>query len=278
MVIQNQQASIHNLKKQVGQIAAALANRPQDTLSSDTEKNLKEHVLAVEALNYAIIETPSIKPTTPVRAYAITQRNRVQLPEITVKKKMTEENQVKATVLSNKHTPSVTSPQRLQNNKIDKQLKNFLNTIRQLHINIPFIDTNLQIPNYANFLKKMLTKKRKLLKHETIALFEEKLELGDPKGTSIILQLADRSLKQPYGIVEDMHIKAREFIFPVDFIILDIEEAYQMPIILRRPFLSTSRALLDFDANEIVLRVEDKQQSFTMKNSIKQPLYFEDCH
>ncbi|XP_022883521.1 uncharacterized protein LOC111400339 [Olea europaea var. sylvestris] len=53
-----------------------------------------------------------------------------------------------------------------------------------------------------------------------------KLRLGDPKAVSIILQLADRSLKHPYRIVEDMLIKVGEFIFPADFIILDIEEAY----------------------------------------------------
>ncbi|XP_022899403.1 uncharacterized protein LOC111412712 [Olea europaea var. sylvestris] len=104
-----------------------------------------------------------------------------------------------------------------------------------------------------------------------------KLGLGYPKAASIILQLADRTLKHPYGIVEDMLIKMGEFIFPTNFIILDIEETSQIPIILGRPFLSTSRALLDFDTNEIVLKVEDKQQSFTMENSIKQPSYFEDC-
>ncbi|XP_022891981.1 uncharacterized protein LOC111406844 [Olea europaea var. sylvestris] len=143
--------------------------------------------------------------------------------------------------------------------------------------------------------------------HETITLFEEcnaiiqhrippklkdpggasinliplplyrKLRLGNPKAASTILQLVDRTLKHPYGIVEDMLIKTGEFIFPADFIILDIEEASQISIILGRPFLSTSRALLDFDTNETVLRVENKQQSFTMENPIKQPSYFEDC-
>ncbi|XP_022871117.1 uncharacterized protein LOC111390329 [Olea europaea var. sylvestris] len=210
---------------------------------------------------------------------------------------------------------------------MDKQFKNFLNTLGQLHIKIPFIDAILQIPNYAKFLKEMLTKKRKLPEHETIALSEgcsaiiqhrippklkdprsftlpysignlhdinclidsgasinliplplyRKLGLGDLKAASIILQLADQSLKHPYEIVKDILIKAGEFIFPADLIILDIEEASQMPIILGRPFLSTSQALLDFDANEIVLMVEDKQQSLTMENPIKQPSYFEDC-
>lgn len=98
-----------------------------------------------------------------------------------------------------------------------------------------------------------------------------KLGLGDPKMASIIFQLANSLLKHPYGIVENMPIKAREFIYPANFVILNIEEAYQMPIIMERPFLPTSRALLDFDTNEIILRVDNKQQSFTMENPIKHP-------
>lgn len=72
-----------------------------------------------------------------------------------------------------------------------------------------------------------------------------------------------------------MLIKAK-FIFPADFVILDIEDAYHMPIILERQFLSTSRTLLDFDTNEVVLKVEVKQQSLTMETSLKQPSNFKD--
>ncbi|XP_022883559.1 uncharacterized protein LOC111400376 [Olea europaea var. sylvestris] len=137
-----------------------------------------------------------------------------------------------------------------------------------LHVNVPLIDAVLQISNYSKFLKEMLNKKRKLPEHETIAFYEEcsmiiqrmippklkdpganinliafplyrKLGLRDPKTVFIIVQLADRSLKHPYGIVENTLIKAVEFIFLADFINLDIEEAYQMPIILERPFLYT---------------------------------------
>lgn len=49
----------------------------------------------------------------------------------------------------------------------------FLNALRQLHINIFFINSILQIPNYTKFLKEMLTKKRKQLEYESVALSEE---------------------------------------------------------------------------------------------------------
>ncbi|XP_022848704.1 uncharacterized protein LOC111371006 [Olea europaea var. sylvestris] len=68
-VMQNQQASIHNLENQVGQIAAALANRPQGTLPNNIENNPREQVLVVEAVNYTTIEIPSTTSTTTVKAY-----------------------------------------------------------------------------------------------------------------------------------------------------------------------------------------------------------------
>ena len=59
-----------------------------------------------------------------------------------------------------------------------------------------------------------------------------KLGLGEPKPTTITLQLADRSIKYPRGIVEDVLVKVNKFIFPVDFIVLDMEEDYDVPLIL----------------------------------------------
>jgi hypothetical protein len=49
------------------------------------------------------------------------------------------------------------------------------------------------------------------------------LGLGELKPTTVILQLANRSIKKPKGIVEDVIIKVDKFFFPVDFIVLDIE-------------------------------------------------------
>ncbi|XP_022855738.1 uncharacterized protein LOC111376959 [Olea europaea var. sylvestris] len=269
-IIQNQSAAIKNLKNSNGSDSNCVSKQSTWYLIERYKKELKG------AAYVPPISFPQRlqRPSKNEQVQATTTRSEVQLPEITMKKKGTEENQVKATGLDNKRTPLIPFPQRLQNNKLDKQFKNFLNTLVQLHINIPFIDTILQIPNYAKFFKEMLTKKRKLPKHETIALSKEcstiiqhrilpklkgsgsftlpcsignlndinclidsgvsinsiplplyrKLGLGDPKAASIILPLADRSLKHPYKIVKDMLIKAEEFIFPADFKILDIEE------------------------------------------------------
>ena len=72
-----------------------------------------------------------------------------------------------------------------------------------------------------------------------------KLGLGEPKPTTITLQLADRSIKYPRGIVEDVLVKVNKFIFPIDFIVLDMKEDYDVPLILGRLFLATGGALID---------------------------------
>ncbi|KAJ9158997.1 hypothetical protein P3X46_024533 [Hevea brasiliensis] len=64
----------------------------------------------------------------------------------------------------------------------------------------------------------------------------EKLNMGDLKPTHISLQLADRSIKYPEGILENVPLKVGKFYIPVDFVILDMEEDSNIPIILGRPF------------------------------------------
>ncbi|XP_059454994.1 uncharacterized protein LOC132185206 [Corylus avellana] len=75
------------------------------------------------------------------------------------------------------------------------------------------------------------------------------LELGELKPTSMTLQLADRSMKIPRGINEDVLIKVDKFYFPMDFIVLDTEPVQnvgiQIPVILGRPFLATANALIN---------------------------------
>ena len=78
----------------------------------------------------------------------------------------------------------------------------------------------------------------------------KQLGLGGLKPTTITLSLADRSVKIPKGIVEDVLVNVDKFHYPVDFIVLDIESvamgANYVPIIIRRPFLATSHAIINF--------------------------------
>jgi hypothetical protein len=77
----------------------------------------------------------------------------------------------------------------------------------------------------------------------------QQLGLGELKPTIMILQLADRSIKKPRGIIEDVIIKVDKFFFLVDFIILDIEPIPHperlILIILGCPFLATANACIN---------------------------------
>ncbi|XP_060972380.1 uncharacterized protein LOC115717959 [Cannabis sativa] len=76
------------------------------------------------------------------------------------------------------------------------------------------------------------------------------LGLGEIKPTSVVLQLADRSIKKPRGIVEDVLIQIEKFYYPVDFFVLDTQSVVNMeskiPIILGRPFLATANDLINW--------------------------------
>ena len=78
----------------------------------------------------------------------------------------------------------------------------------------------------------------------------KQLGLGELKPTSITLSQADRSIKIPKGTIEDVLIQVDRFYYPVDFVVLDTEPvavgANHVPIILGRPFLATSNAIINF--------------------------------
>ena len=103
------------------------------------------------------------------------------------------------------------------------------------------------------------------------ASIARRLGLGEIRPTSVTLQMADRSLSYPKGIVEDVLIKVDKFIFPVDFIVLDMEEDRDVPIILGRPFLATGRALIDVQAGKLTMRVNNQEVTFDIYSPLKQP-------
>ncbi|GJX33406.1 DNA-directed DNA polymerase [Tanacetum coccineum] len=197
----------------------------------------------------------------------------------------------------------------------------FLENLKQLHINLPFIEALAQMPKYAKFLKGLLTNKARLEEACTITMNErclvvllnkipskekdigsftipcdigqlhinnaladlgasirlmpytmyEKLGLGEPKATRMSLELADRSIQYPRGIIENVLIKVDKFILPIDFVILDMPEDSRVPIILGRPFLATTRAMIDVFNKKITLRVGDDEVIFDVDQSIKRP-------
>nr|GFA26575.1 reverse transcriptase domain-containing protein [Tanacetum cinerariifolium] len=72
----------------------------------------------------------------------------------------------------------------------------------------------------------------------------------------------DRSITRPKGVAEDVFVKVGKFHFPTDFVVVDFEADPRVPLILRRSFLRTGRALIDVYGEEITLRVNDESVTF----------------
>ncbi|XP_062100739.1 uncharacterized protein LOC133806660 [Humulus lupulus] len=135
---------------------------------------------------------------------------------------------------------------------------------KKLHINIPFAEALEQMPSYVKFMKEILSKKRKMKDYETVAPNEEYLGLGEARPTTVTLQLVHQSVKHPHGIIKDVLVKVDKFIFPTNFIDLDMEEDANVPIILGRPFLATGQALIDVQKGELKLQVQGDEVVFNV--------------
>ena len=105
----------------------------------------------------------------------------------------------------------------------------------------------------------------------------KRLGLGEARPTTVTLQLADRSLKHLRGIIEDVLVKVDKFIFPADFIVLDMEEDKEIPIILGRPFLATGRELIDVQRGELKLRVQEEEVKFNVFEAVRHPAESDTC-
>ncbi|GJY44105.1 hypothetical protein Tco_0432318 [Tanacetum coccineum] len=88
------------------------------------------------------------------------------------------------------------------------------------------------------------------------------LGLGELAHTRVTVELADRTVKYPKGIAENVLVRIGKFTFLIDFIILDMPEDVKVPLILGRLFLSTARAKIDVYKRKITLTVGEKKIIF----------------
>ena len=95
--------------------------------------------------------------------------------------------------------------------------------------------------------------------------------MGELTPTAITLQMADRSMAHPEGILEDVLVKVGKFVFPVDFVVMQMEEDTQVPLLLGRPFLAIGAALIDVQKGELTLRVGDEAVQFNINRSLEHP-------
>nr|GEU48173.1 reverse transcriptase [Tanacetum cinerariifolium] len=172
-------------------------------------------------------------------------------------------------------------------NDEDEQL---LSIFKKIHINMPFLEAMIHMPKESKVLKDLLSQNKTLekvassvkLSEECSAIIQRSLPQKevDPrsftlpwisklKPTKMSIQLADRSIKYPIRVCENLLVKISKFIFPVDFVVLEINEDDLVLIILGRSFLATTRAVIEVHEGKLSLRVGSEIVTFNIRKSLK---------
>nr|GEW15117.1 DNA-directed DNA polymerase [Tanacetum cinerariifolium] len=186
--------------------------------------------------------------------------------------------------------PSIPYPSRLNDQKLREKANNrmlkFLRIFQRLHFDTSFVDALLHMPKFASTFKSLLSNKEKLFE---LAKLEECLALADlganinlmplsvwknlslPKltPTRMTFELANRSVAISVGVAEDVFVKVEKFYFLTDFVVVDYDVDPWVPLILKRHFLRTARALIDVHDEELTLRVNDEAITFKVGHTLR---------
>ncbi|RDY10710.1 hypothetical protein CR513_04728, partial [Mucuna pruriens] len=218
---QSMNATIQDLKMQIGQLANTVSQGNASAITLRSEKALPQ--LAPQQLPRSVDDDSEMDTDS--------QEKTVPLP----------------------------FPNRTISTKKPKSDEKLLRMFRKVEINIPLLDAIKKILKYAKFLKKLCVHKRKKMKgsmeiggiDSTIfsvpctigdctfagAMLDleasinvmptsiyKSLNFGDLEPIRMTIQLANRSVVQPLGILEDVLVQVNELIFPTDFYMLDMED------------------------------------------------------
>ncbi|GJV89474.1 hypothetical protein Tco_1533412 [Tanacetum coccineum] len=249
--IRNQGASIKTLEIQIGQMSKVLQERGFGSLPSSTETNPRDQV-------------KSISTTIEADSYSI---RRIGSSQYAVS---TGQN---STLLYKSRQTIVPFLSRLDNHYCEEEEGNhgpkFVEAYEASHINdtIPRKKKDpgsFTLPCYINNVcfDNALIDLGASVSVMPLSTYLN-LGLGELAHTKLTVELADRTVKYPKGIAENVLVGIGKFTFPVDFIILDMPEDIKVPLILGRPFLSTARAKIDVYKRKITLRVGEERIVFT---------------
>ncbi|GJT68948.1 reverse transcriptase domain-containing protein [Tanacetum coccineum] len=199
--------------------------------------------------------------------------------EPTPKPKTQPSKLVKETLLPKPYKPKIPYHQLLRKEKMEAQYKKFLDMIRAVRINIPFVDVLAGKPNYDKFIKELISNKHKIeqifaafLTDKSSAILQNKVppKLGDPGSFLIPCNFNKTfSCNALADLAKNMLVEVGKFTFPVDFVILEMEEDSKVPLILGRPFLHTADAVIRVKQKQLNLGVVTERMFFNIDSTIK---------
>ena len=91
------------------------------------------------------------------------------------------------------------------------------------------------------------------------------------KPTRMTLQLADSSIKYPYGVVEDVVVQIDKLKFLVDFVVMEMEKDEGVPLILGRPFMKTAKVVINVDDGTLKLKDQDEEVTLNVLEAVQEP-------
>ncbi|GJY39497.1 putative reverse transcriptase domain-containing protein [Tanacetum coccineum] len=260
--IRNQGASIKTLEIQIKQISKVLQERGFGSLPSSTEVNPRDQVKSISTT----IEADSY-PIRRIRSsqYAISTGQNRTLMYVTRQMMIPFPSRLNGYYCEEKkgsYGPKFSeaySEASHINNSIPRKEKDPGSFTLSCFINNVYFDNtlvnlraNISVMPLSTYLN---------------------LGLGKLAHTKLTVELADRTVKYPKGIAENVLVSIGKFIFPVDFTILDMPEDIKVPLILERPFLSTACAKIDVYKRKITLRVGEERIIFTSVSSLIKRVY-----
>ncbi|XP_058762566.1 uncharacterized protein LOC131635948 [Vicia villosa] len=214
------EAAIKNLETQVGQLAKQLAEtQTGPSFPANTQPNPKEHCKAIVIRSGRVVEN-GVEKEVENEEDRIEKENE-QIPKytkfmkdiLTKKKRYTEPETV---ILDAKCSAIIQCT--LPRKESDPRRVTLPATIGDIHVGRGLVDLGSSI------------------KYIPLSMVK-RLSIFDLKATRMTLQLADKSTTRPYGVAEDLLVKVDKFLFPVDFVVIDMEEDIETPLILGRPFM-----------------------------------------
>nr|GEZ65205.1 hypothetical protein [Tanacetum cinerariifolium] len=257
-----------DFQNQMMQFMQNLYNKPStssSSLPSNTIPNPKGEAKAITTRSGMSYKEPPIPPAgvnqqKPVEVTIDTEpQNSEDIHPPTVQAEVQVDKPAdEPVVVIPKAKPNLPYPSRLQKEKLrekdDILAAKFMKIFRDLHFELSFADALIHMPKFAPMFKKLLNNKDKLIELTKTPLNE-----------NCSAVLADRTISKPTGVAENVFVKVGKFYFPSDFVILDFVADPRIPLILRRPFLSTAHAIINVFEREIIIR--QNQQSLTIQCS-----------
>ncbi|XP_022868743.1 uncharacterized protein LOC111388295 [Olea europaea var. sylvestris] len=292
---ENQQESIKKLKTQIGQIAQQLAERPQGTLPGNTMVNPKKQVQAITTRSgkHERKETSIVRAPSPVKAYVLP----IPFSQRLQRKKLDKQFVKFVEIFKKLHINISFADAIAQMSSYVKFLKEILSNKKKLEehetvclkeecsaILLKKLPPKLKDPGSftipciigSNYFEHSLCDLGASVNLMPLSVYRS-LGLGEAKPTIISLQLTDRSIKRPKGITEDVLVKVDKFIFSTNFIILDMKEDSNIPLIFGRTFLATGRAPIDVYDGNMIIRVDNEQVIFNVFKAMKYQLTSDAC-